>query len=154
AYIQPLFFACCTLWLALTGALGSAAFIYVNALPIQVDPRLDLTSRTFITMRLVLGALFALPFEGGTLKHFVGSFSTSDDAMDIKPSMLLLLPFVLGFSTSLALHILSQFVDGAATFFGLGKLSRSAGQGATEGRTRTRGHGCEWEGGPFSRLGV
>jgi hypothetical protein len=118
----PLFVACFTVWSATTGALGSTAFLYVNALSIQVDPKVDLTSRTLVTMRLILGALFAVilnvPFGYEGFYKF-GHELLSNQSMETKDSFLLLLPFTLGFSTPLALSILGRLIQSVRTFFGL-----------------------------------
>jgi hypothetical protein len=56
------FIACFTCWLGATGALGATAFIYINALSIQVDPTVDITSRTLVIMRL-----YPCPASAGSL---------------------------------------------------------------------------------------
>jgi hypothetical protein len=119
----PLLLACFIVWAATTGALGSTAFLYVNALSIQVDPKVDLTSRTLVTMRLILGALFAviltIPFGYQSFYKFDHDFLMSNQNMEIRDSLLLLLPFTLGFSTPLALSILGRLIQSVRTFFGL-----------------------------------
>ncbi len=120
----PLLLACFTVWSAATGALGSTAFLYVNALSIQVDPKVDLTSRTLVTMRLILGGLFAVilgvPFGYESFYKFGHNFLMSNQSMEMRDSLLLLLPFTLGFSTPLALSILGRLIQSVRTFFGLG----------------------------------
>lgn len=117
----PMFLALFSLWSATTGALGSAALLYVNALSIQVDPNVDVTSRTLVVMRMILGALFAvilaLPFGQGFHKFL------ENQSMEASDSLLLLLPFILGFSTPLVLSILGRFIQSARTFFGLREQS-------------------------------
>jgi hypothetical protein len=117
----PLFLVCFTVWSATTGALGSTAFLYVNALSIQVDPNVDLTSRTLVTMRLILGALFAVlltvPFGYQSFYKFGHNFLLSSQTMS--DTLLLLFPFTLGFSTPLALSILGRLIQSVRTFFGL-----------------------------------
>ena len=128
-----LLISCFIVWLAATGALGSAAFVYVNALSIETDPNVVVTSRTFVKLRLILGALFAmiisLPFHYPVFFKFEHSLKTltnsSENAhqavanMDVN-SFLLILPFVLGFSTPLVLCILSRLVESVRALFGLG----------------------------------
>ncbi len=112
-------------WLATTGGLGSAAFIYVNALSIQVDPTVDFISPGMVQMRVVLGMLFAvvlaLPFGFQAFQTFVANLlpKTPAGPLDVKDGLLLLLPFILGFSTPLVLSILNRFVQSAQTFFGV-----------------------------------
>lgn len=134
----PLLLACFTIWSATTGALGSTAFLYVNALSIQVDPKVDLTSRTLVTMRLILGALFAViltvPFGYTSFYKFGHDFLMSNQSMQFKDSVLLLLPFTLGFSTPLALSILGRLIQSVRTFFGLGEQSDGSTNGPKMGR--------------------
>jgi hypothetical protein len=115
--------ACFIFWLATTGALGSTAFIYVNALSIEVDQTVDITSKTLVIMRLILGALFAvilaLPFGYHSFQNFANCLFGNDTCMEVKDSVFLLLPFILGFSTPLALQILGRFIISARIFFGL-----------------------------------
>jgi hypothetical protein len=113
------------LWLASLGALGSIAFIGMNALAVQDDATFDLTNTKLILLRIALGALFgvvlSLPFGFRGFTEFVGGLT----AGGVEPesgfalqSLLLLLPFVLGFSTPLVIMILNQFVEGVGSFFG------------------------------------
>jgi len=124
---NSLFLACFTVWSASTDALGSTAFLYVNALSIQVDPKVDLTSRNLVTMRLILGALFAviltLPFGYESFNKFghILMASQSNQTVAVKDSVLLLLPFTLGFSTPLALSILGRLIQSVRTFLGMGE---------------------------------
>jgi hypothetical protein len=134
----PLLLACFIIWSATTGALGSTAFLYVNALSIQVDPKVDLTSRTLVTMRLILGALFAVilsvPFGYESFHEFGHNLLISDQSLDFKDGLLLLLPFTLGFSTPLALLILGRLVQGVRTFFGLGEQPDSTPNASKNGQ--------------------
>jgi hypothetical protein len=116
---ELIFNVCFILWLATLGALGSAAFIYVNALSIQIDPDVDVTSPPMVMMRVLLGALFgmilALPFDYQSFLNFV----KDPTKLEAKEALLLLLPFVLGFSTPLVLLILNHLVQSVQTFFGV-----------------------------------
>lgn len=118
------------LWLASLGAIGSISFIGMNALSVQDDATFDLSSAKLLTLRISLGALFGvvltLPFGLGSFTHFiesllgsaaVSSTEKSSTALTLD-SLILLLPFVLGFSTSLVIMILNQFVDAIQTLFG------------------------------------
>ena len=118
------------LWLMLLGALGSMAFVGMNALSVQHDITFDITNRKLIWLRITLGALFGvvltLPFGGFdaftqfiemTLFHHTVSGFQADKSLGTQ-GLLLLLPFVLGFSTPLVITILNRFVDSAQTFFG------------------------------------
>ena len=115
------FILCFTFWLGATGALGSMAFIYVNALSIQVDPTVDITSRTLVIMRLILGALFAvilcLPVGYRAFLNFAQNLPKGN-LISPADSILLLLPFLMGFSTPLVLAVLGRLIQSARTFFG------------------------------------
>src|SRR5262249_5303767 len=62
-------------WIVTVGALGSMAFILVNALGIQVDPTVDVTDPNSTTFRVLLGALFSviltLPFGYPSFDKFL-----------------------------------------------------------------------------------
>lgn len=112
-------------WLMSLGAIGAVAFIAMNALSVQEDVTFDLTNTRLMWLRLVLGALFGLVL---TLPLGFEDFIKFCTAI-IKPSateaktlssqtIMLLLPFILGFSTSLVILILNQFVEAVQSFFG------------------------------------
>ena len=48
------------LWTICLGALGSIAFISVNALSMQSDATFDVTNTRFVLLRIILGALFGV----------------------------------------------------------------------------------------------
>jgi hypothetical protein len=48
------------MWNICVGALGSIAFISVNALSMQSDATFDITNARFVMLRVVLGALFGV----------------------------------------------------------------------------------------------
>jgi hypothetical protein len=121
------------LWLASLGAMGSTSFIGMNALSVQDDATFELTNARLLVLRIALGSLFGLvltlPFGFPSFVKFVafllsggqdasGSTVVSTGVSLAEQSALLLLPFVLGFSTSLVIMILNQFVDAAQTLFG------------------------------------
>ena len=111
-------------WLIALGAMGSIAFIGMNALSVQQDITFDLLNQRLITLRIVLGSLFALvlalPFGFDGYYNFLlrsvnpkaGAPITSSDAL------MLILPFLLGFSTSLVIMILNRLIEAAQSFFG------------------------------------
>jgi hypothetical protein len=119
------------IWLMSLGAIGSVAFIGMNALSVQQDITFDLTNRKLMILRITLGALFALvlslPFGFDGFMQFIEGISTGQvPAGQGSPqnlalssrAMLLLLPFILGFSTSLVIMILNRLVDAVQAFFG------------------------------------
>ena len=120
-------------WLMSLGAIGSVAFIGMNALSVQQDITFDLSNRRLMILRIVLGALFGLvltlPFGFEEFMKFVvginrGGLVGGQEVPAQKISgvttqaMLLLLPFILGFSTSLVIMILNRLVDAVQAFFG------------------------------------
>lgn len=117
--------SCYLFWLISLGALGSIAFIGMNALSVQQDITFDLLNPRLINLRIALGALFALvltlPFGfDGYIKFLEtvlgvpnekGPPSTFDTSM-------LIMPFLFGFSTSLVIMILNRLLEAAQSFFG------------------------------------
>jgi hypothetical protein len=122
-------------WLMCLGSIGAIAFISMNALSIQSDATFDLTNRKLLTVRIVLGSLFgvvlSIPFGFASFLFFCNSITNA--AYGILPAAaegtgeavvfsidaaLLLLPFILGFSTSLVVLVLNRFVESISTFFG------------------------------------
>lgn len=130
-------------WLMLLGALGSMAFVGMNALSVQHDITFDITNRKLMWLRVTLGALFAviltLPFGGfEAFTSFIENllfrhtyFETGGSTSVGKQGLLLVLPFVLGFSTPLVITILNRFVDAAQTFFGKTSATNAAQQSTT-----------------------
>jgi hypothetical protein len=118
-------------WLASLGAIGSVAFIGMNALSIQQDVTFDLSNRTLILLRIALGAVFGLvltlPFGFRTFYWFLNGIMMFDpqnpgpapewQTVSVQ-ALLLLLPFVVGFSTSLFVVIMNRLVDAVQAFFG------------------------------------
>ena len=118
------------IWLISLGATGSVAFIGMNALSVQEDITFNLGIK-LILLRIVLGALFGLvltlPFGFQSFSQFCsGIFAAkavkapqaSFNVSLSKQALLLLLPFVLGFSTSLVIMILNRLVNAVQAFFG------------------------------------
>lgn len=92
---------------------------------------IDITDRNFLAIRVVLGTLFALllgvPFSGRALYELnlalssIPSDATGTNQLHSDYTFLLfiVLPFIVGFSTSLVLTILTRSVAAIETFFGL-----------------------------------
>jgi hypothetical protein len=136
ATIFPFYLA----WLASLGAMGSIAFVGMNALSVQQDITFDLSNTRLITLRVALGALFGivltLPFAGfdaflrfsyGILltNLYVAAPTDTATAINVQAqTLLLLLPFVLGFSTPLVILVLNRFVDAVQIFFGKTSAAR------------------------------
>jgi hypothetical protein len=129
-------------WLLSVGAIGSIAFIAMNALSLQEDATFDLTNTRLMVLRIALGGLFALmlciPFGFHEFLEFVyylkrGGVPPPEPSNISNPikdaaqsTIMLLLPFILGFSTSLVIMILNRFVEAVQTFFGKGSAAVSS----------------------------
>jgi hypothetical protein len=112
------------------GAIGAIAFISMNALSIQNDVTFELTNWSLLAVRIVLGSLFgavlSIPFGFESFVNFVETITRAVPALGSANSIvgislqsaLLLLPFILGFSTSLVILVLNRFVESLAVFFG------------------------------------
>ncbi len=130
-------------WLASLGGIGSISFIGMNALSVQDDATFDLLNTKLLVLRISLGALFgvvlALPYGFNSYVAFIefltkGGDVSSNNALTLQ-SLLLLLPFVLGFSTSLVIMILNQLVEAVQSFFGR-KASPAPGRGKQDSQER------------------
>jgi hypothetical protein len=120
------------LWTALLGALGSIAFLSMNALSIQTDATFDLTNHSLLAVRIVLGSLFgvvlSIPFGFDSFVTFCETIGRGAAQAGQNTwvsygiqATLLLLPFILGFSTSLVILILNRLVESVSVFFGQGR---------------------------------
>ena len=114
-------------WLLSLGAVGATAFIAMNALSLQEDATFDLSNTRLIVLRIALGALFALvlciPFGFNDFVEFLRYLrdpraAPQSAAEASRSTLMLLLPFILGFSTSLVIMVLNRFVEAVHTFFG------------------------------------
>jgi hypothetical protein len=120
------------LWLVSLGAIGSVAFIGMNALSVQQDATFDLRNARLMVLRIALGGLFglvlSLPFGvQGYVTFCLALFAGREEAQGVTTqAIMLLLPFVLGFSTSLVIMVLNQFVDALQTFFGRKPIAPAA----------------------------
>jgi hypothetical protein len=121
---------CYLVWLVCLGAIGSVGSIGMNALSVQQDTTFDLSNQRLMVLRIALGALFGLvltlPFGFQYFFDFVAAIhsaqpsvlSGADSKTLTTQALSLLLPFVLGFSTSLVLMILNRLIDAVQAFFG------------------------------------
>jgi hypothetical protein len=122
--------SCYLFWLISLGAIGSIAFIGMNALSVQQDITFDLLNPRLINLRIALGALFALvltlPFGFTGYVKFIRGIVTvtqfngpsAPDAVTTSDALMLIMPFLLGFSTSLVIMILNRMLEAAQSFFG------------------------------------
>jgi hypothetical protein len=104
----------------------------MNALSIQTDATFDLTNHSLLAVRIVLGSLFgvvlSIPFGFDSFVTFCetigrGAAQGGQNAWVSYgiQATLLLLPFILGFSTSLVILILNRLVESIGVFFGQGR---------------------------------
>ena len=107
------------------GALGAVAFIGMNALSVQSDVTFDLSNTRLAFLRITLGALLGavltLPFGIDAFKQFAflaANPTAPDDPSFDTSGLLLLMPFILGFSTSLVILVLNRLVEAVQGFFG------------------------------------
>jgi hypothetical protein len=117
-------------WTSCLGGLGAIGFLAVNSLAIQDDATFDISNQSLVVMRIVLGALFgcivSLPFCFPYFKEFTG-WVLNGGGLDAGHGVFLLVPFVLGFSTTLVMAVLNRMIAGIETMFG---IERSAAKGA------------------------
>jgi hypothetical protein len=115
-------------WCITLGAIGAISFLYVNALSIQIDKNVDVTNRNFITMRVILGALFGvvldLPIGYPGFVDFCDGLAQyvpahTSGKVDIAGGALLLVPFLIGFSAPLMINILNRLVELIQNLFGV-----------------------------------
>jgi hypothetical protein len=122
---EPVMFAAVTsfylFWLMSLGAIGSIAFIGMNALAVQQDITFDLLNSRLIYLRVALGALFSLiltlPYGSSGFFNFILSLLGKAHLTSAE-QLLLVIPFLLGFSTSLVIMILNRLLEAAQSFFG------------------------------------
>jgi hypothetical protein len=120
---------CYLAWLMSLGAIGAIAFLGMNILSVQNDVTFDLSNVRLMLLRIVLGALFALvltiPFGLTGFFIFVRALAGRSQGVNdeglTRQVVPLVLPFVLGFSTSLVIMILQRFVGSVQAFFGATK---------------------------------
>ena len=146
------------IWVIALGGMGSIAFISMNSLSVQHDATFDMTNGRLLLLRIITGGLFAMvltiPFGApqfvafldklivsaapGTPAASIASAPTGSKTIDstvFQQAMYLILPFVLGFSTSLVILIMNRLVEAAQTFFGKGPLSPENVKEARQART-------------------
>jgi hypothetical protein len=127
---RNLLLLCYFFWTICLGAIGAIAFLSVNALSIQKDVTFDLTNKSLLAVRIVLGSLFgvvlSIPVGFDSFVTFCESLAFGGSKVGAAnnvvsfslQAVLLLLPFILGFSTSLVILVMNRFVESIAVFFG------------------------------------
>jgi hypothetical protein len=102
--------------------MGSIAFIGMNALAVQQDITFDLLNSRLIYLRIALGALFSLvltlPYGYSSFLDLSKLIENENHTVSGKDALLLIIPFLLGFSTSLVIMILNRLLEATQSFFG------------------------------------
>lgn len=118
-------------WTVAQGGLGACAFLGTRIATrrsekVAVDTLVDVTDVTdesILRIRIVLGCLFGslIGVPIGSLAFDKMGNAIYDSTLSLSPSdmALIVLPFMVGFSTNLVLAILERFVDSIKTFFGM-----------------------------------
>lgn len=120
------------LWTLSQGALGACAFLCVTATMHALKERsvsgplhqtIDVTDKNILGVRVILGALFALlialPIGGKSVLVVYQAFLEEHPVPTLEDWIIALLPFTLGFSTTLVLAIFNRIIAGISTLFGI-----------------------------------
>jgi hypothetical protein len=120
------------IWTLSQGALGACAFLCVNATVHALKEQsasnplhqaIDVTDESILSVRVVLGALFALliavPIGGKSIVVVYRAFTADNPVPPIEDWIIALVPFMLGFSTTLVLAIFNRIIGGISTMFGI-----------------------------------
>jgi hypothetical protein len=112
-------------WSSCLGGLGAIGFLAMNSLAIQNDVTFDISSTSLVMMRIVLGGLFgfilSLPLcypYFWDFAHWVRQPSATDKSTGAW-ALYLLVPFLLGFSTTLVMAVVNRLISGVETIFGI-----------------------------------
>jgi hypothetical protein len=120
------------IWTLAQGALGACAFLSVSA---TVDtaketsasnalyPAIDVTDDNNLSIRIILGALFALlvalPIAGRSVLVLFNAFTEEHPLPTAEDWISVLVPFLFGFSTTLVLAIFNRIIAGVSSLFGI-----------------------------------
>jgi hypothetical protein len=119
-------------WTVAQGGLGACAFLGTRIATKRSEKGLidnfadvaDVTDESILKIRIVLGCLFGslIGVPIGSLAFDKMGSAIYDSTTNLTPSdfALILLPFMVGFSTNLVLAILERFIESIRTFFGIG----------------------------------
>lgn len=111
-------------WNLSQGALGACAFLCISAIvhalkeksaSNSLDRTIDVTDGNVLSIRVILGALFALlalPISGKSTLIIYHAFLNTHPVPPVEEWIIVLLPFMFGFSTTLVLAIFNRIVGG------------------------------------------
>jgi hypothetical protein len=119
-------------WTLSQGALGACAFLCVSATVHALKERsassplyntIDVTDENILGVRIILGALFALlvalPIGGRSIVIVYQAFLETHPIPTIEDWIIVLIPFMFGFSTTLVLAIFNKIIGGISALFGI-----------------------------------
>jgi hypothetical protein len=128
-------------WTSCLGGLGAIAFLAVNSLAIQEDATFDISNQGLVVMRIVIGALFgcivSLPFCFPYFQDFTNWVLKGGDLAGGR-GVLLLVPFLLGFSTTLVMAVLNRMIAGIESMFGIERSVPKRAPDTTDGAAVVR----------------
>jgi hypothetical protein len=143
-------FLCSLTWLVSMGCTGAIASLGMKAINIpDIETRFDISNRRLAVLRVALGGLFALvltfPFTCDPFIDFCYQIGTG---MKVKGgseegpyllAILLIAPFLFGFSTSLVMLVINQLNTAVLAFFGRLGTGLEGGETTVPGPTADRG---------------
>jgi len=118
-------------WTISQGTLGACAFLCIGATVHALKERtssnslypvIDVTNENVLGIRVILGALFSLltlPISGGSILVVNSAFTEDHRIPPTQDWIIVLLPFMFGFSTTLVLAIFNKIVGGVSAIFGI-----------------------------------
>lgn len=119
------------IWTVAQGGLGACAYLGTKAAMKRTDrapseslsDSVDITDRSILKIRVILGCLFGaligLPIANLALTKLTDAIYSPDGRFELTDFVLMILPFLVGFSTNLVLAILERCIDSVRTFFGI-----------------------------------
>jgi hypothetical protein len=129
------------LWTLSQGALGACAFLCVSATVHALKersgstpqhPAIDVTDENILSIRVILGALFALlialPIGGRSIVTVYEAFLETHPLPPVEDWITVLVPFMFGFSTPLVLAILNRIIGGIGALFGVSSETTTRGE--------------------------
>ncbi|MBR0740867.1 hypothetical protein JQ581_28420 [Bradyrhizobium liaoningense] len=119
------------LWTVSQGGLGACAFLGTriatrrfDKVPLEsaIDVA-DITDESILKIRIILGCLFGsiigLPIAAMALDKMANAIYGDSSSLAPADFALMILPFLVGFSTNLVLAILERCIESIRTFFGM-----------------------------------
>lgn len=119
---------CWLVWVITMGCMGGIASLGMQAIKVpKVDSNVNISDRQLAMLRVILGGLFALVLTFALesdcfidICHYIGTaeeFHAEKESPYFR-AFVLIVPFLLGFSTSLVMTVINQLNAGVLAFFG------------------------------------